>query len=133
MNKRFVLALVLLSAIITTGCTTKALMNIVDRPVPIAADGSSRNIEEVQAAVINGCNNRGWTPVMDGDAQVKCSISLRGRHHAEVLIPFSESTFSILLSSSEGLKYNPSKQTIHRNYNRWVANLALEIQRELGR
>lgn len=88
---------------------------------------------DVQAAIIGACKNRGWLPLMDGESQVKCSISVRGRHHAEILIPFSETNFSILHSSSEGLNYNPSRQTIHRNFNRWIANLALEIQRELGR
>ena len=36
-------------------------------------------------------------------------------------------------ASSQGLDYNSSRQTIHRNFNRWIANLALEVQRELGK
>lgn len=133
MTLRTTLLAVILLVGIASGCTTASLMNIVDRPVAVGVDGTGRSVEDVQAAVIGACKNRGWIPSMEDEAQVNCSISVRGRHYAEVLIPFSGSSFSILHSSSEGLNYNPSRQTIHRNYNRWVANLAQEVQRELGK
>lgn len=118
---------------VLAGCTTTKLMNIENRPVPVNVDGSAHSHDDVQRAVIAGCKRRGWTPVMDGEARVRCSISLRGRHEAEVLIPFSASSFSILHASSSGLDYNERRQKIHRNYNRWVGNLAQTIVQEMGR
>jgi hypothetical protein len=95
-------------------------------------DGSQWSAEDVQAAIIGACRNRGWIPQLAGESQVNCTINVRGRHQAEVEIPFSATDFSIIHASSQGLDYNPSRQTIHRNFNRWIANLALEVQRELG-
>jgi hypothetical protein len=133
MNARKLLPLLILPLIFAAGCTTASLMNIVDRPVAIKVDGSQWSAEEVQAAIISACRNRGWIPQLAGESQVNCSISLRGRHYAEVEIPFSATRFSIIHSTSQGLDYDPSRQTIHRNFNRWIANLALEVQRELGK
>ena len=70
MNKLRLLPLVILPLIFAAGCTTANLMNIVDRPVAVRVDGSERDIEEVQAAIISACKNRGWIPRMAGDSQV---------------------------------------------------------------
>ncbi len=125
------LLLAAVTAVSTAACTTSSLMNVVDRPVAVRVDGSPREAEEVQAAIISACRNRGWVPRLEGESQVNCSIDVRGRHSAQIEIPFTASTFSILHGGSEGLDYNERKQSIHRNYNRWVANLALEVQRQL--
>ena len=131
-TRTFLLACLAAFAILA-GCTTTDLVNIENRPVPVNLDGGTHAAGDVQRAIIAACKRRGWTPVMDGDARVRCSINLRGRHEAEVLIPYSESSFSILHASSSGLDYNERRQTIHRNYNRWVANLAQAIVQEMGR
>ena len=60
---------------------------------------------------------------------MKCSILVRGKHYAEVKIPFSLTNYSILYSDSRVLDYNEKKQRIHRNYNNWVINLNASIQR----
>ena len=128
MNRYKFLPLLILPLLLAVGCTTTSLMNIVDRPVAIKVDGSERTAEDVQAAIISACRNRGWIPQMAGDSQINCTIDLRGKHHAEVDIPYSASSFSIIHANSEGLNYNPSKQTIHRNFNRWIANLVLSCR-----
>lgn len=130
MRIRFVLLAcgILLGA--ETALAGKPIMNIHDRAVPVNVDGSGRTIDEVRAAVIEGCKLKGWTPVMNGENEIKCSIDVRGRHYAEVLIAYTAEHFSIVYSGSRGLEYNEKKQRIHRNYNRWVANLALAIQQQ---
>ncbi len=133
MNRQKFLTLLVLPLILAAGCTTQSLLNVVDRPIAVQVDGSNWSVEQVQAAIINACRNRGWIPRMESESQVNCSIDVRGRHSANVEIPFSAERFSIIHASSQGLNYNSSRQTIHRNFNRWIANLALEIQRELGR
>ena len=108
----------------------KPIQNIVDESVPIIADGSSATLEDVKKAIIAGCKLKGWKAVLDGDTQIKCSILVRGRHYAEVTIPYSESSYSILYLDSRELDYNEKKQKIHRNYNNWVIKLSQAINQQ---
>lgn len=69
---------------------------------------------------------------MDGEALIKCSILIRGRHYAEVIIPYSSSAYSIYYSDSRVLDYDERAQRIHRNYNKWVILLSQAIQGHLS-
>lgn len=123
-----VLAVFLLVSVDAWGA--KPIQNIEHEAVPSRLDGSPRSIDEVRDAIVNGCRGKGWTPVLDGEAQVKCSILVRGKHYAEVVIPYSQADYSILYSDSRVLDYNPEKQRIHRNYNKWVILLSRTIQQQ---
>ena len=98
--------------------------------MPIKLDGSGRTVEEVQEAIVKGCRGKGWSPVLDGENQIKCSITVRGKHFVEVKIPFTESAYSILYSDSRVMDYDAERQRIHRNYNRWIVLLSDSIQRQ---
>lgn len=88
MNSRLAIMFSLILIAGGTGCaTSQPIENIVDRPVPVNVDGSARALEEVKAAIIEGCQAKRWSAVMDGGARIKCSILVRGRHYAEVIIP----------------------------------------------
>lgn len=104
--------------------------NIVDEPVPLRLDATQRTVDEVKEAIVKGCQRKGWRPVLDGEAQIKCSILVRGRHYAEVVIPYSAESYSILYVTSRELDYNEKKQKIHKNYNRWVIGLSAAIQQQ---
>ena len=110
----------------------KPIHNVIDQPVPVIFDGSSRTLEEVKAAIIAGCQRRGWTATLDSDEQIKCSILVRGKHFAEVVIPYSATSYSILYSDSRVLDYNEKKQRIHRNYNGWVIKLSQTIDQQFN-
>lgn len=129
MRKRTYLFATVLLVLTSFAWAAKPILNIVDEPWPLRADGSSATLDGAKEAIIAGCLDKGWTPVADGDAQIKCSILVRGKHFAEVVIPFSESNFSILYSDSRVLDYNEKKQKIHRNYNNWVLNLSQSIKK----
>ena len=126
MSKHILFGLLLLGT--TLAWAAKPILNIVDEPVPASFDGSSVTLDDVKKAIIAGCRRKGWTPVMDGDAQIKCSILVRGKHYAEVVIPYSESSYSIRYSDSRALDYNAKRQKIHRNYNNWVLYLSQAIK-----
>jgi len=104
--------------------------NIVDEAVPSRLDGTPRTLDEVKEAIVKGCQRKGWQPVLDGEAQIKCTILVRGRHYAEVAIPYTAENYSILYVTSRELDYNEKKQKIHKNYNRWVINLSAVIQQQ---
>jgi len=108
----------------------KAVMEFEDEAIPALADGSTRSIDDVRSSIMAGCEAKGWTAEADGDAQVKCSILVRQKHYAEVIIPFSATAFSVKYSDSRQLDYNEKKHKIHRNYNNWVVNLVAAINQQ---
>lgn len=79
-----------------------------------------------------GCKERRWIPILDENNNISCSILVRSKHFAEVDIPHTADTFSIIYKDSRELDYNEKKQRIHRNYNKWVLNLSDSIQRQFG-
>jgi len=111
----------------------KPILNLRDVPVPIYADGSTPTLEEVRTAIVEACLARRWVPVLDGEGNVHASIVVRGKHFAEIEIPFSATSYSIIYKSSRGLDYNERRQRIHRNYNNWVVKLSGTIERQLRR
>lgn len=107
------------------------ISNIIDAPVPIKIDGSKYAIEEVKAAIIQGCQSRDWSVQIVDEGTIRAKLNIDNKHFAEVNIPYSESAYSIVYASSENLDYNERRQRIHRNYNRWVVRLSSSINQHL--
>jgi hypothetical protein len=84
---------------------------------------------EVQAAILNACNQRGWAGRIEGEGVIGASILVR-RYTVAVEIHYTEDVLTILYRDSTGL--NHLGNTIHRNYNHWVATLHRTILRNLG-
>jgi hypothetical protein len=55
-----------------------------------------------------------------------------GSGDADVRIPCSVEKYSIICASSENLRYDAAKNTIHRNDDNWVLNLQRSINAELA-
>jgi len=119
-----VFALVLMPAI---GDAAKPILNLVDVAVPMKLDSTSHTAEEVQKAIVGACFSRGWAPVLDGEGMIRATINVRGKHFAEIEIPFSASRYSILYKNSKNLDWDPKSGKIHRNYNNWVVKLSASI------
>lgn len=132
MKKTKYLFMALLFIISNAALATSPIQNMVDVPVPVNVDGSHPNLEEIKGAILSGCRKRGWMPLIDDERQITCSISVRSSHYAEVEIPYTEKSYSIYYKNSRDLDYNEQKQKIHRNYNKWVANLSSTILQECG-
>ena len=79
-------------------------------------------------AIREGALKRGWIPETVDEGLIRCRLNNRG-HVVVVDVPYTAHAFSIRYSSSVNLDYDPVTETIHRKYNQWVANLALDIQR----
>lgn len=62
---------------------------------------------------------------------IVATLHLR-EHEAVVDIIYDTQSYSILYKSSQNLQYNETNRTIHKNYNSWIRNLNVSIQRELG-
>ena len=106
------------------------IQDVIDAPVPIRPDGGRYSIEDVRAAIIKGSQTQLWTAEIAGDRTVRARLNVKNKHFATVEIPYSESSYSIVYISSENLDYNPTRRTIHRNYNKWVLQLSALIKKQ---
>lgn len=105
------------------------ILDFVDQPVPVKSDGQKFTPAEVQAIIVKGCTARKWVPVLSEPGRFTASVLVRGKHYAEVTIPFTETNYSILYSTSRELDVNEKKRKIHGKYNQWVNSLNAEIGR----
>ena len=117
---------ILALALLVTGCTSK--------PVYTAKEGFASNMgftdDQMKRAIVTALNDRQWVVQSVRPGMIKAEITVRGRHHAEVDIPYSPTEFQVVYRSSWGLDYNDGK--IHGNYNRWINRLRDSILKELS-
>ncbi len=122
---RLKLFISVLLTLLLVGCgRVQPVMNVEDTPV--AYDLQNK---EVKAAIVQSATNRGWTIEETSPGLLIAKINVRS-HFAEVEIPYSNKYYSIIYLNSVNLKASDGK--IHRNYNRWVNNLNVDIQRTLA-
>lgn len=122
---RLKLFISMLLTLLLVGCgRVQPVMNVEDTPV--AYDLQNK---QVKAAIVQSATNRGWTIEETSPGVLIAKINVRS-HFAEVEIPYSNKYYSIIYLNSVNLKASDGK--IHRNYNRWVNNLNVDIQRALA-
>jgi hypothetical protein len=108
------------------------IQDYVDVPVPTLASGERMALTQVQESIFKACYARKWVPRLVEPGKLSVSILVRGVHYAEVSIPFSPSSYSILYVTSRELDANEKKRKIHDSYNKWVGSLNAEIARQLA-
>ena len=126
MNKRTfigaVLALVTSTLLLSSPAyAAKAIENIEASPIP-----SGLSDAQIVKAMQNGGATRGWIVKQVEPGHVEATIYVRS-HMAKVDIMYDAAAYSIRYNNSENLGYKDGK--IHRNYNKWVNNLNMDIQR----
>ncbi|UVE18270.1 hypothetical protein NVV93_02395 [Pseudomonas sp. LS44] len=123
MKKLF--ALLLCSALLA-GCTSKPLLNPHEQvPAGVHADQAV-----MQKAIVDALNRCGWSVQQVTPTDIRAAINVRNRHQAQIAINYSPLDYQIQYVNSSGLGYKSGK--IHRNYNRWVANLSNTIIQNLA-
>jgi hypothetical protein len=115
---------VILVAGALAACTTHDVLNIDN--APIGVNGQS---QDVGAVIETALRERGWQVAARRPGAVDAFIAVR-QHRADITVSYTQTSYSIAYRGSEGLDYRGGK--IHRNYNRWIANLNTDIQRTLG-
>lgn len=116
----------ILLVVLLAGCgRVQPVMNVENAPVAY-----NLTSDEVKAAIVVAATNRGWVIANSTATEVTAKLLARD-HSAEVRIPYSDKYYSITYVSSVNLK--ASDGNIHRNYNRWVNNLNVDIQKQLVR
>ncbi|MGD8112763.1 hypothetical protein ACQEXU_19355 [Vibrio sp. TRT 21S02] len=111
--------------LLLAGCgRVQPIMTVEDTPVAYNLQS-----KQVKMAILQAATNRGW--IVDEVKPGELSAKLHVRSHfAEVKIPYNEKYYSILYVSSENLRAEDGK--IHRNYNRWINNLNVDIKKQLS-
>ncbi|GFM72335.1 hypothetical protein PSCICL_33270 [Pseudomonas cichorii] len=113
-------------ALLITGCTSKPVYNAKEN---FSSEMGFSN-EQMSRAIVTALNDRQWTVQSIKPGMIKAAITVRGRHHAEIDIPYTPTSFEIDYRSSTGLDYKDGQ--IHRNYNRWINLLRERILKELS-
>ena len=101
------------------------IRNPADIPISWNAPGQP-TLERIQRAIIAGCAKRGWQCREARPGEIRAVLYVRS-HMAESLITFNTQTFAITYVNSSELRYDSARNTIHRKYNLWVANLISDI------
>ncbi|HIF9276496.1 TPA: hypothetical protein ACX6QU_000147 [Photobacterium damselae] len=109
---------------ILTGCSrVQPIRNIENTPVVY-----NLQVQQVKTAIVQSAINRGWS-IEDSKPHVLIAkINVRN-HMAEIKIPYDNKYYSIVYLNSSNLKADNGN--IHRNYNRWINNLNMDIQRAI--
>lgn len=118
---------ILLAITTLAGCRTVPLR----MPPPIAFQAQSRTT--VEAAILNGCHRLRWLPSKIREGTIRATLTLRS-HYAVVDIDYTTDSFTVRYVESDELRYRKSadgRETIHKNFNSWVQNLVVEIDRQL--
>jgi hypothetical protein len=118
----------LMVAVTIAACTVVPIQNVNNAAVASAA-GKSLTNEQVKTAIVRAGSALGWQVREVGPGMLAATINLR-THTAEVEIPYSTSSYSIIYKSSTNLQESGGQ--IHKNYNGWVQNLNKGINTQLA-
>lgn len=122
---------VCLVLIALAGCRAGApIYDVKDTAIPISAN-QSLSLNEVTKAITAAAAKHGWEMRVEKPGLIVATLHLR-EHEAVVNILYDTSSYSIVYVSSQNLQFNEGNRTIHKNYNSWIRNLNISIQRELG-
>ena len=97
--------------------------NVENEALPAGA-----TFEQVEQSVLTALTSRGWQIVSRSEGAVEAQYARRD-FSVNIRVSYTASTFSVIYLDSVGLRYDPEDQTIHRNYNRWISNLRVDIAR----
>jgi len=108
-------------ALVLAGCNTiQPIKNISNAPV--TSSKTDPTLDEVREAIKRAGIALGWGMKETSPGNIVATLILR-THTAVVQIKYDTKAYSIEYSDSTDLKYDATKQVIHRNYNGWVQNL----------
>ena len=113
------------------GCRAGApIYDINSTAIPNSIDGSMP-LSDITRSITSAAAKHGWELRVEKPGHIVGTLHLR-EHEAVVDILYDTKSYSILYKSSQNLQYDEKNRTIHKNYNSWIRNLNVSIQRELG-
>ena len=110
------------------GCAGAPIHNVENAPVN--ASKANYDLSDVTKGVIRAGTTLGWQMKEQTPGHIVGTLRLRD-HVAVVDITYTLDEYSINYKDSSNLKYDPSNNTIHKNYNGWIKNLTNGIDAQL--
>ena len=111
--------------VMLAGCSrVQPILNVENTPVVFNLPST-----QVKQAIIEAGAGRGWVMRETTPGKIRGEYQARS-HQAIIDITYNAKTYSIEYADSDNLKYEDGK--IHRNYNRWVNNLDVDIKKKLA-
>lgn len=128
MKIRIWLVLIGLLALALVGCRSNPVYNVEGTPISTSTSGYS--LRDVRDAIQQAGVSLGWQMQDVKPGLIVGTLYLRD-HMAQVEIPYSRSSYSILYKDSQNLNYDGAN--IHSNYNGWIQRLNGAINAQLSR
>lgn len=110
-------------SVLFAGCRTTHVQSV-------ETHASAASVSAMEKAITEGARERGWAVSKIKPGEMEATLKVRS-HVLVVTIPYNAQGYQILYKSSENLKYDPSDNSIHSNYQGWVRNLDKSILRNL--
>ncbi|WP_407331327.1 hypothetical protein [Enterovibrio sp. 27052020O] len=124
MNFKRCLALLAVSVVLAGCGRVQPIKNVENVPVAFNVPAAS-----VKQAILASGADRGWVMTETSPGVIRGELFVRS-HRAVIDVLYSDKSYSIDYVDSENLKYSDGK--IHRNYNRWINNLDVDIRKKLA-
>jgi len=118
------LVVIVAAALLLSGCRSQPLLTPPLIP-------SSMEAEQNRQAILRGMAAHHWLLVGEVPGRLTAKLDRAGKHIAIVDIRYDDRSIAIAYKSSTGLRCEPEGagcSSIHRAYNRWVAQLAKDIE-----
>lgn len=128
MKKVIHLLLLTTIGLIFFGCKATTIQNI-DNSGTIQ---KKVTMQQVEMAIKKGAMRKNWATKKIQEGLLEATVNVRGKHIAVVDIAYNTKGYKIDYKDSQGLKYDAESNTIHKNYNSWVAHLQRNIDYELA-
>ena len=109
-------------------CAPTPIRNVENAPV--VSSNSNYDLFEVTKAIQRAGISLNWQMKEETPGHVVGTLYIRS-HMAKVDVIYTLDEYSIIYRNSSNLKHDPVKNTIHRNYNRWIQDLANAINTQL--
>jgi hypothetical protein len=116
-----------LSAMLFIGCGGAKVYNVNNKY--IVTQGLNKN--EISNAIVKGATKARWTVRKQPDGKLKANYN-RGKYDTTVEIALNKDNYSIKYLSSNGLKYDATKNTIHKTHNKLVLKLERVIDKYIA-
>ena len=115
-------------AVLLIACVPTPIRNIENAPINVSS--STYDLSDVTKAIKRAGIGLGWQMKEETPGHIVGSLYLRS-HVAVVDITYTLDDYGINYKDSTNLKYNAGSNSIHSSYNRWIRNLAKEIDAQL--
>lgn len=129
--KKIAILFLVIFVLCCTGCNKQGVTNIHNMVY------GDQTLSTVERCIATGAVKAGWQIEQLHSGQFEATYLIQDRRDfdikgAIVNIDYSTKSYFIGYNQSAMLLFNETRNTIHKNYNKWVRQLDAAIQRELA-